>query len=148
MYLTKCKVQWHAFIVWATPCRPFLVLSERQTSFYLILTPFSMGQDILRTITLSNLHIYLWYINIGTKYVFILLICMRASAGWPVASLCHPLRTLENKIKSMSVLSKTSWSWSIRKAISSQENKRIHCTWQPICEHIGCTLHILPIWLL
>ena len=38
--------------------------------------------------------------NDRNKYVFIILMCVRASAGWPVPSLCH--------IKSMSFLSKTS----------------------------------------
>ena len=142
-------VQCHSFMLSATTYRPFLVLSERQTSFLSILTPLSMGQDIGDQLLLFKQHIHLFVIhNHRNKYVFIILICLSASAGWPAASLCHPLRTLENKIKSMSFLSKTSWSWSIRNVISSQQNKRIHCTWQPICIHTGCSSHIFLIWLL
>ena len=138
-----------SFMLSATTCRPFLVLSGRQTSFLPILTPLSMGQDIGDQLLLFKQHIHLFVIhNHRNKYVFIILICLSASAGWPAASLCHPLRTLENKIKSMSFLSKTSWSWSIRNVISSQQNKRIHCTWQPICIRTGCSLHIFLIWLL
>ena len=99
-------VQCHSFTLSATTCRPFFALSVRQTSFLPILTPLRIGLDIWDQLLLFKQHIYLWYINIGTK-VFIILIFMRALAGWPVASSCikYKVRTLKNKIKSMSVLS-------------------------------------------
>ena len=90
----------------ATTCRPFLVLSGRQTSFLPIMTPLSMGQDIGDQLLLFKQHIHLFVIhNHRNIYVFIILIFMRALAGWQVASSCkkYKVRTLKNKIKSMSV---------------------------------------------
>ena len=109
--------------------------------------PIALGKICEFNYILEATHLFM-IANDRKKDVFIILMCVRASAGWPLASLCHPLRTLENKIKSMSFLSKTSWFWTIRNVISSQQNKRIHCTWQPICIHTGCSSHIFLIWLL
>ena len=121
MYLTNCKSSAMSFThVVSSSLLPFIVLSERKTLFLPIQTPLSIGQDMWVQLHFIINTFICDRFNDRNKYVFFILICVRALAGWPVASLCHP--TDPGKL-----------NWIHKKTMR---------------RHIDCISHILLIWLL